>query len=113
LLELRLDNVVYRLGYATSRRQARQLVNHGHFHVNGKRVNIPSFLTKPGDTITVAPNSRRGVIEETTRSASGRGAPTWLSVDRNQYSGQVMSVPTRDQIDTQVEEALVVEFYSR
>jgi small subunit ribosomal protein S4 len=113
LLESRLDNVVYRLGYALSRRQARQLVNHGHFKVNGRRVNIPSYLTKPGDVITVAEKSRRGAIEEAARTAGGRRTPTWLSVDLNNFSGQVVSVPTRDQIDTQVEEALVVEFYSR
>lgn len=113
LLEMRLDNVVYRLGFALSRRQARQFVNHGHFLVNGKRVNIPSYLTKPGDVISVAPNSRKGALEEAARTSAGRRTPTWLSVDTNQLSGQVLSVPTRDQIDTQVEEALVVEFYSR
>jgi small subunit ribosomal protein S4 len=113
LLEARLDNVVYRLGFAFSRRQARQLVNHGHFRVNGRRVNIPSYLTRPGDVITVAEGSRKGAIEEAARTAGGRRTPTWLSVDLANYSGQVVSVPTRDQIDTQVEEALVVEFYSR
>jgi small subunit ribosomal protein S4 len=113
ILESRLDNVVYRLGYAFSRRQARQFVNHGHFRVNGRRVNIPSYLTKPGDVITVVEGSRTGAIEEAARNAGGRRTPTWLSVDLANYSGQIVSVPTRDQIDTQVEEALVVEFYSR
>jgi small subunit ribosomal protein S4 len=114
LLEFRLDNVVYRLGYALSRRQARQFVNHRHFLVNGKRVNIPSYQTKPGDVIAVAPGSREaGGIVEATRTAAGRRTPTWLSVDVNERSGQVLTTPSRDQIDTQVDEALVVEFYSR
>jgi small subunit ribosomal protein S4 len=114
LLEQRLDNVVFRLGFALSRRQARQLVNHGHFTVNGKRVNIPSYQTKPGDVIAVAEKSRdAGAITEAARTAAGRRTPVWLSVDANQMTGQVLTLPTRDQIDTQVEEALVVEFYSR
>jgi small subunit ribosomal protein S4 len=81
--------------------------------VNGRRVNIPSYLTKLGDVVMVTEGSRKGAIEEAARTAGGRRTPTWLSVDLNNYSGQVVSVPTRDQIDTQVEEALVVEFYSR
>lgn len=113
ILESRLDNIVYRLGYAQSRRQARQFVNHGHFRVNGKRVNIPSYLTRPGDVVTVAEKSRTGALEESARTSGGRRTPTWLSVDLGNFSGQIVSVPTRDQIDTQVEEALVVEFYSR
>jgi len=82
--------------------------------VNGKRVNIPSYQTKPGDVIAVAEKSRdAGAITEAARTAAGRRTPVWLSVDANQMTGQVLTLPTRDQIDTQVEEALVVEFYSR
>jgi small subunit ribosomal protein S4 len=114
LLELRLDNVVYRLGYGLSRRQARQLVNHGHFMVNGKRVNIPSYLMKPGDTVTVSPSGREaGAIHEAVRTTAGRRTPAWLAVYPEELRGQVLSVPSRDQIDTQVEEQLIVEFYSR
>lgn len=114
LLELRLDNAVFRLGYALSRRQARQLVNHGHFLVNGRKVNIPSYQVRIGDTIQVAPASTEaGAIVEAARSTGGRRTPGWLSVDVAALSGRVLTVPSRDQIDTQVNEALVVEFYSR
>ncbi len=110
LLELRLDNVVFRLGYGLSRRQARQLANHGHFLVNGKKVNIPSYQLRPGDTVAVAESSKTaGAIIEAINT--NREPPVWLS--REGMSGQLLSVPTRDQIDTQVNEALIVEFYSR
>jgi small subunit ribosomal protein S4 len=113
ILESRLDNVVYRLGFGLSRRQARQLVNHRHFLVNGKRVNIPSFLLKPGDTVTVAPTSREaGAIQEAVRTSGGRRTPAWLGVYPEELRGQVLSIPSRDQIDTQVEEQLIVEYYS-
>ena len=114
LLELRLDNVTYRLGFATSRRQARQLVNHGHFTVNGRKVNIPSYEMKPGDLLAVAESSRgAGAIVEALNSVGGRRHSDWLSADVKAMSGQVVAVPTREQIDTQVDEALIVEFYSR
>lgn len=114
LLELRLDNVVFRLGFALSRRQARQVVNHGHFLVNGKKVNIPSYQVRPGDVVTVADSSKTaGSIVESTNTTGGRRVPEWLSLDRGAMSGQVTAVPTREQIDTQVNEALIVEFYSR
>jgi small subunit ribosomal protein S4 len=114
LLELRLDNVVYRLGYGLSRRQARQLVNHGHFLVNGKRVNIPSYQLKPGDTVTAGPSGRQaGAIQESVRVTAGRRTPAWLAVYPEELRGEVLSLPSRDQIDTQVEEQLIVEFYSR
>ncbi len=114
LLEMRLDNVVYRLGFGLSRRQARQLVNHGHFRVNGKKVNIPSYQLRPGDLVEVAQGSREaGAIVESIRATGGRRAPVWVTVDPVAMSGRVVSVPGRDQIDTQVNEALVVEFYSR
>jgi len=114
LLELRMDNVVYRLGFGLSRRQARQLVNHAHFQVNGKKVNIPSYQMRPGDVVSVAPRSREaGAIVEAIQSTGGRRVPEWLSLDTAAMSGQVQAVPTRDQIDTLVNEALIVEFYSR
>jgi small subunit ribosomal protein S4 len=114
LLELRLDNVCYRLGFGLSRRQARQLVNHGHFLVNGKKVNIPSYQVRVGDTIAVAEGSKQaGAIVEAIATTGGRRLPEWLALDQAAMSGRVNAVPTRDQIDTQVNEALIVEFYSR
>jgi len=113
LLESRLDNDVYRLGFGLSRRQARQFVNHGHFLVNGKRVNIPSYMVKPSDTVTAAPSGRQaGGIQEAIRTTAGRRTPAWLAVYPEEIRGQVLSVPSRDQIDTQVEEQLIVEYYS-
>jgi small subunit ribosomal protein S4 len=113
LLESRLDNVVYRLGFGLSRRQARQLVNHGHFLVNGKRVNIPSYLLKPGDTVTASPSGRQaGGVQDSVRTTAGRRTPAWLGVYPEELRGQVLTVPSRDQIDTQVEEQLIVEYYS-
>lgn len=114
ICETRLDNVVYLLGWANSRAQARQLVNHGHFEVNGKRVDIPSFLTKEGDVITFRKKSLestliKGILEENeTRPVSA-----WLSLDRDKKEGKVISLPTREQIEVPVEEHLIVEFYSR
>lgn len=114
LLELRLDNVVYRLGFGLSRRQARQLVNHGHFQVNGKKVNIPSYQLRVGDTVAVAPGGKTaGAITEAIATVGGRRAPEWLGLDAGAMTGTVRAAPTRDQIDTQVNEALIVEFYSR
>jgi len=114
LLELRLDNVVFRLGLGLSRRQARQLVNHTHFLVNGKRVNIPSYQLRPGDTVAVAEGSKKaGAIVEALQATGGRRVPEWLRLDPGTMSGTVVSAPTRDQIETQVNEALIVEFYSR
>jgi small subunit ribosomal protein S4 len=114
LLELRLDNTVYRLGAGLSRRQARQLVNHGHFTVNGKKVNIPSYQVRPGDVVAVAEASKTaGAIVDALAQTAGRRVPEWLTLDRATMSGQVAAVPTREQIDTQVNEALIVEFYSR
>lgn len=113
LLELRLDNAVYRLNLASSRAQARQLVNHRHFLVNGKRVNIPSYLLRPGDTITVHDNSRRLPPMLESLRGTGRRIPEWLSMDANALTARVLSAPTRDMIDTEVEEQLIVEYYSR
>lgn len=114
ILESRLDNIVYRLGFAPSRPAARQLVMHGHFLVNGKKVNIPSYLVKEGDTITVRERSRNlPVIKESVEAAKSRGVPEWLELDAEALSGTVKALPTRDQIDVPVEEQLIVEYYSR
>jgi small subunit ribosomal protein S4 len=124
ILETRLDNVVYRLGFASSRAQARQLVTHGHFDVNGRRCNIPSALLDPGDVVSIHPTSRRlGYFQQLVSDdkaapvAAGGGAPgasgSWLSFDGAAMSGRVESLPSREQIDLRVNEQLVVEYYSR
>lgn len=114
LLESRLDNVVYRLGFADSRNQARQLVTHGHIQVNGRKTDIPSALVRPGDVISVAPGSRNleffKVVAETLDKKS---VPRWLQLDAAHMTGRVLSLPSRDEIETNVNEQLVVEFYSR
>lgn len=113
LLELRLDNVIYRLNLSASRAQARQLVVHGHFTVNGKRVDIPSYIVRPGEVIGVHESSRKAApILETLRGV-GRRTPEWLSFDAAQLTGKILAAPTREQIDSNVQEALIVEFYSR
>lgn len=112
LLESRLDSIVYRLGLAPSRKAARVLVRHKHFVVNGTRVNVPSFLTKPGDLISVAPASKQlEVIHESLRRA--RDMVPWLSVDKANLNGTVLERPTREDIPTVADEQLVIEFYSR
>lgn len=112
LLEGRLDNIVFRLGMAPSRKAARQLVRHSHFVVNGRRVNIPSFLTKPGDVIQVAEQSKQlEVIHESMRRS--RESLPWLSVDKVNLQGTVLEKPSRDNIPTVADEQLVIEFYSR
>jgi len=114
IIESRLDNVVYRLGLASSRAQARQIVNHGHILVNGRRVNIASYLVKPGDTIEVSESGRNiPTILASIESSGGRALPAWLQFDANQMKGTVLSMPVRDEIDTDVQESLIVEFYSR
>lgn len=114
LLELRLDNVIYRMGYARTRREARQIVDHKHVTVNGKRVNIPSYSVKPGDVIEIAEKfksaQRYKDILETTGS---RVVPAWLDADQENLSGTVKEVPTREQIDVPVNEMLIVELYSK
>ena len=113
-LERRLDNVAYRLGFATSRRQARQIVRHGHIAVNGKKVNIPSFQVSVGDEISVRERSNKlTVIEGAREFASHQPAPTWLSVDREKLSGRVQSLPKREEINLPVNEQLIVELYSK
>ncbi|MGQ9525613.1 MAG: 30S ribosomal protein S4 [Armatimonadota bacterium] len=114
LLELRLDNVVYRIGLGRSRHEARQLVNHGHFLVNGRKANIPSYRLRPGDTVQVAEGSRDlPQVRLLGHAAGGRRVPEWISFDPETLTARILSVPSRDQIDTDVQEQLVVEFYSR
>jgi len=113
-LERRLDNVVYRLGFAISRRQARQLVRHGHIDVNGRRVNIPSFEVSAGDEITVREKARKFTMVEGAREfSSHQPVVSWLEVDRDNFKGRVLTLPKRDEINTPVNEQLIVELYSK
>jgi small subunit ribosomal protein S4 len=113
-LECRLDNVVYRLGYATSRRQARQLVRHGHVQVNGRKVNIPSFQVSVGEEIAVREKSRKLIqVEGAKDFASHQPAPAWLTVDRDAYTGRVAALPKREDINLPLNEQLIVELYSK
>ena len=114
LLERRLDNVVYRVGFATSRSQARQFVRHGHFTVNGRKADIPSFAVKPGDVVAVCEGSRQiASILHAQAEVKGRGVPEWLRVDSEGFSATISSVPTREQINLPVQEQLIVELYSK
>lgn len=114
ILESRLDNVIYRLGLASSRAQARQLISHGHFDVNGRKTNIPSFLVDPGDIITVREQSKKKTLfKEIVQNLDTGRVPDWLDLDIANLSGRVLNQPTREQIDANLEEQLVVEFYSR
>ena len=114
LLERRLDNVVYRLGWASSRPEARQFVTHGHISVNGKRVDIPSYLTSAGEVVSIMEKSRKsekmkGVLE----ANASRPVPKWLDVNRETLEGKVVALPTREEIDLPVDETLIVEYYSK
>ena len=112
LLERRFDNVIYRLGLATSRPQARQLVRHGHFLINGKKVDIPSYSLRAGDVVTVkAASEKNATIVHAMEEVKCRGVPAWLTFDG--ASGKVMSLPTREQINLPVQEQLIVELYSK
>ena len=114
ILETRLDNVVYRLGYADSRNQARQLVNHGHFTVNDRRNDVASTLLKPGDVVSVREVSRQKSYFKTLRQAEEtRTPPTWVEVNLNNLSGRVIRLPERAEIDGNLNEQLIVEYYSR
>ena len=114
ILESRLDNVVYRLGLASSRAQARALVSQGHFLVNGKKVNIPSYLTKVGEEIKVKEASaNKEIFKQIVEENAKRAIPTWLEVDRDTRTGKIVAVPEREQIDLPVEEHLIVELYSK
>ena len=114
ILESRLDNVVYRVGFASSRAEARQLVGHGHYEVNGKRVDIASYLLKAGDVVSICEKSRASEkIKAVVEANSARPVPEWIDVDRNNLSAKVIALPTREQIEAPVEEQFIVEFYSK
>lgn len=114
LLELRLDNVVYTLGFATSRREARQMVSHGHILVNGKSVNVPSFRVRKGDVVEVAQASRAGAhVVKAVESANRTNVPSWLESSRTEFKGIIKDVPQRDEVTLVVEENMIVEYYSR
>lgn len=114
LLESRLDNVVYRLGLANTRREARQIVNHGHILVNGKKVNIPSYLIKQGDVIALKEKSKASTrMKDIAEANASRVVPKWLDMDKNTATGKVVALPTREDIDYEVEEHLIVELYSK
>lgn len=114
LLERRLDNIVYRLGFASSRREARQLIGHGHFLVNGRKADIPSYLAKAGDEISVREKSKRSPkFREIAEACAHRTPPAWLEVNPEALRGRVVSLPSRGEIDIPVEEHLIVELYSR
>lgn len=114
LLERRLDNMVYRMGFATSRAEGRQLVRHGHFVVNGRKVNIPSALLKPGDVVGVRERSRKVVrIQEALAQVEHRGAPDWLEVDREGFTARVKTLPAREELTMPINEKLIIELYSK
>ena len=114
LIERRLDNVVYRLGFASTRREARQLVNHGHYTVNGKRVNIPSYMVKVGDVIAVCEkSSSNNRFKKMKEDNAFVAAPKWLDRDTNNLQGKVIALPARDDIDFEIAEHLIVELYSK
>jgi len=113
-LERRLDNVVYRLGFGSSRKQARQLVRHGHILVNGRKVTIPSYSVTEGDEIAVREKSSKNpLILSSLEDVAGRGVPEWLSSDRDRLAGRVLSLPNREDIKIPIEESLIVELYSK
>ena len=114
ILESRLDNIVYRLGWASSRAEARQLVVHNHFSLNGKKVNVPSLLVKAGDVIAIKADSRDSVkIKEVLEANDGRPVPQWLDVNKESFEAKVVNLPAREEIDAPVQEQLIVEFYSK
>jgi small subunit ribosomal protein S4 len=114
MLERRLDNLLYRANFALSRSQSRQVVRHGHVTVNGRCVDIPSFLVKPGDTIAIREKSRKlAIILTTIEARKGQSAPEWLDVDTDKLTAKVLSVPTRDSIPIPINEQLIVELYSK
>jgi len=114
ILERRLDNVVFRMGFALSRAQARQLVCHRHFKVNGRTVNIPSYLLKPGDEIVIAEKSREiPFIKQAMEVSSQRNAVNWIDVHHSEFRGKVVTEPTRESVDVPIDESLIIEYYSR
>ena len=114
MLERRLDNVIYRVGFATSRAQARQLVRHGHFLINGKKVDIPSYAVRQGDTVAVRHGSvENASIKHAMEEVKGRGVPEWLTLDAENFTGKVQALPSREDIKLPIQEQLIVELYSR
>ena len=115
LLETRLDNTVFRLSFVDSRRQGRQLVNHGHFRVNGKRMNIPSYLVKTGDAISwkYSNGSVPEFVQELTQGLPKRPVPSWLRLDTENLSGEVLNLPDASEVDTDIDVRMIVEFYSK
>ncbi len=114
MLERRLDNTVYRLGFASSRDQARQLIRHNHFTINGKKVNIPSFFVKPGDVISLKEKSRKNeIIIDNIEGAARRGVPSWLELAQQNFQGTVKAMPNREEITLPIHEQLIVELYSK
>lgn len=114
LLERRLDNIVYRMGFSASRAEARQLVRHAHFTINGKKVNIPSYLVRDGDVIAVREASKSSPrFKELLEHGAGRAVPQWISVEAENLRGTILRLPTREEIDAPVQEHLIVELYSR
>ncbi len=114
ILESRLDNIVYRVGFASSRAEARQLVGHGHFEVNGKRVDIASYLVKAGDVIAICEKARKSEkIKAVIEANSARPVPQWIDVNRDALEAKVINLPAREMIDAPIEEQLIVEFYSK
>jgi small subunit ribosomal protein S4 len=114
LLERRLDNVIYRLGFASDHAEARQLVRHGHFEINGKKVNIPSFLCRSNDTIVVRDKSRKITrVLESLGSVDRRGVPKWLQLDKDAFAGKLVGLPAREDLTMPIREQLIVELYSK
>lgn len=114
ILETRLDNVVFRLGFARTRKEARQMVTHGHICVNGRRVDIPSFRVRPGELVSVAPKAKELLVVKSSLVSNERvRVPAWLEIDIEKLQGSVLSLPTRDQIDLDINEQLIVELYSK
>lgn len=114
ILESRLDNIIYRMGFARSRAEARQLVRHGHFAVNGRKVDIPSYRLRPGDIISLRENRKnRPLFRELAEWGAAQGNPEWLEIDRENFSGRVLRLPSREEVDVPIAEHLIVEFYSR
>lgn len=114
MLETRLDNVVFRMGLSMTRREARQLVVHGHFEVNGNRVDIPSYRIKPGDVISLKENSKKSVkFKEIVEATNGRLVPTWLDMNKDALSAKVTRLPVKEDLDYEIEEHLIVELYSK
>ena len=113
-LERRLDNVVYRLGFGSSRDQARQLVRHGHVKVNARKLNIPSFQVRPNDVVSLAARAaKNALVLQSVEAVKGRGVPKWLELDATAMQGRVLSMPARDDVNFPIQEQLIVELYSK